>query len=224
MSVVPSQPVPRNDPSRRPSPLQNGDRLSREEFERRYEAMPDLKKAELIEGIVYMGSPVRQNHHGKPHLILGGWLMHYMAMTPWVDGGDNSSVRLDDENEPQPDLHLRLLEGGSSRVSDDGYVEGPVELAIEIAASTVSMDTHRKLKMYREQGVREYLVWRVEDGAVDWFVRRADEYVLLTPDSDGVLKSEQFPGLWLHVPALLSHDLVKLLGVVDQGIAARGTK
>lgn len=186
--------------------------------------MPDLKKAELIEGIVYMGSPVRHNHHGKPHLILAGWLTYYMSKTPGVDGGDNSSVRLDDENEPQPDLHLRLLEGGSSRLSDDDYIEGPVELAAEVAASSVSIDTHRKLKMYREQGVREYLVWRVEDEAVTWFVRRGDEFVPLTPDGDGILKSEQFAGLWLHVPALLSHDLGKLLAVVDQGVAARGSK
>jgi hypothetical protein len=40
-------------------PLENGDRLTRAEFERRYDAMPNLKKAELIKGIVYLGSPVR---------------------------------------------------------------------------------------------------------------------------------------------------------------------
>ena len=40
-------------------PLENGDRLTRAEFERRYAAMPRLKKAELIEGIVYVPSPVR---------------------------------------------------------------------------------------------------------------------------------------------------------------------
>src|SRR5688500_17442331 len=123
MSVVPSQPVPRHEPSRRVPPLENGDRLTRAEFERRYDAMPDLKKAELIEGIGDMGSPVRQNHHGKPHLVLGTWLGYYMAKTPWVDGGDNATVRLDDENEPQPDLHLRLVEGGASKISDDDYIE-----------------------------------------------------------------------------------------------------
>ena len=46
-------------------PLENGDRLSRLEFERRYQAMPELKKAELIEGRVYMASPVRIIH-GQP--------------------------------------------------------------------------------------------------------------------------------------------------------------
>ena len=47
-------------------PLENGDRLTRDEFERRYEAMPHLKKAELIEGVVYVPSPVRYRHHGAP--------------------------------------------------------------------------------------------------------------------------------------------------------------
>ena len=39
-------------------PLEHGDHLTREEFERRYEAMPHVRKAELIEGVVYMPSPV----------------------------------------------------------------------------------------------------------------------------------------------------------------------
>lgn len=47
-------------------PLENGDRLTRPEFERRYEAMLHLEKAELIEGVVYVGSPVRYTQHGKP--------------------------------------------------------------------------------------------------------------------------------------------------------------
>jgi hypothetical protein len=47
-------------------PLENGDRLSRYEFERRYQAMPNLRKAELLEGVVYiMASPLRIKSHGK---------------------------------------------------------------------------------------------------------------------------------------------------------------
>src|SRR5580692_489598 len=52
-------------------PLENGDRLTRAEFERRYDAMPRLKKAELIEGEVYMPSPVRHGQHSYPHSLLG---------------------------------------------------------------------------------------------------------------------------------------------------------
>lgn len=90
----------------RPPPLENGDRLTRAEFERRYEAMPRPTKAELIEGVVYMPSPVRQRSHGRPHYHLAGWLANYEAATPGVEGGDNSTARLDLDNEPQPDVLL----------------------------------------------------------------------------------------------------------------------
>jgi hypothetical protein len=49
--------------------LENGDRLTRAEFERRYQGMPDVKKAELIEGIVYIAPPVRTQHHGRLHAM-----------------------------------------------------------------------------------------------------------------------------------------------------------
>lgn len=56
-------------------PLENGDRLSRYEFERRYRAMPHLKKAELIEGVVYIAAAaLRFKSHGQPHAHLMGWL------------------------------------------------------------------------------------------------------------------------------------------------------
>jgi len=45
-------------------PLESGDRLTRQEFERRYQAMPNIQKAELIEGVVYVASPVRATSHG----------------------------------------------------------------------------------------------------------------------------------------------------------------
>ena|SRR5437016_2046470 len=110
MSVAPIQPsAPSQAASpRRVPPLENGDRLTRVEFERRYNAMPQVKKAELIGGLVYMTSPVRHTTHGRPHLLLGGWIAHYLARTPGLDAGDNSTLRLDEDNEPQPDLLLRL--------------------------------------------------------------------------------------------------------------------
>jgi hypothetical protein len=78
-------------------PLDSGDRLTRSEFERRYDAMPHLKKAELIEGVVYMPSPVRVRSHGKPHGQIMSWVGVYCAATPGVDFADNPTLRLDPE-------------------------------------------------------------------------------------------------------------------------------
>jgi len=201
-------------------PLENGDRLTRVEFERRYAAMPWVKKAELIEGLVYMPSPVRVKRHSKPHVILSSWLGYYLSKTPGLeDYGDNGTVRLDEDNEPQPDLFLLLPErsGGLASIDQDDYVSGAPTWVAEIAASTVSIDLHAKLNAYRRNGVREYLVWRTEDQAVDWFVLREGRYDPLVADANGILKSEQFPGLWLHVGALLKGDLAGLFRVVDEG-------
>src|SRR5438445_7444659 len=90
-------------------PLVDGDRLTRAEFERRYEAMPHVKKAELIEGVVFMPSPVRLDHHGNPHADLITWLGVYRALTPGIRVSDNTTVRLDMDNEPQPDGLLFVL-------------------------------------------------------------------------------------------------------------------
>ncbi len=204
-------------------PLEPGDRLTRAEFERRYDAMPNLKKAELIEGVVYMPSPVRQRRHGQPHLNLIGWLVPYVAATPGVEGGDNSTVWLDNDNEPQPDalLFIDPARGGQARINAADYIEGPPELVAEVSASSVSFDLHTKLNVYRRCGVREYVVWRVLDGAIDWFVLREGQYERLAPDAQGILKSEVFPGLWLDPTALVNGDLARVLGVLQQGIATQ---
>lgn len=216
--------VPANFPepiSKRASvpPLRNGDRLTRREFERRYLAMPGVNKAELIEGNVYMPSPVRLRGHGKGHAFLIGWLTYYVSKTSGIsDIGDNSTVRLDEDNEPQPDVLMLLpaTAGGTSRVDDDGYIVGGPELACEISYSSVSIDLHQKLNAYRRNGVREYLVWRTEDDAVDWFVLRDGKYAPLAP-TDGTLRSTQFPGLWLDVAALIKGDLPTVFAAVDRG-------
>jgi Uma2 family endonuclease len=206
----------------RSRPLEPGDRLTREEFERRYEAMPHLKKAELIEGVVYMPSPVRLAAHGSPHVDLATWLGVYKAATPGVVAGDNATVRLDEQNEPQPDLHLMIDPrcGGQAAVSEDDYVESAPELVAEIASSSASYDLHVKMEAYRRNGVREYIVWRVLDEELDWFVLRQTAYERLLPDKRGWLCSEVFPGLWLDVAALLAGDLPRVLTVVQQGTAS----
>ena len=201
-------------------PLEFGDRLTRHEFERRYQARPDIKKAELIEGVVYTPSPVRARSHGGPHGHIMVWLGVYAAATPGVEFYDNTTVRLDLDNEPQPDALLRLepAAGGNSRVSAEDYIEGAPELIVEIAASSASYDLHDKLRAYRRNGVQEYVVWRVYDKQLDWFRLIQDEYVSLTVDESGVVHSQVFPGLRLAVQALLAGDLVTVLAELRKGI------
>lgn len=202
-------------------PLEPGDHLTRDEFERRYNAMPDSRKAELIEGVVYMAPPaLRWDHHARPHAELLTWLGYYYAATPGVQFGDAGSVRLDLDNEPQPDA-VMVIEprcGGQARYTDDDYLEGAPELVAEVSASTVSIDMNAKLRAYRRNGVGEYIVWRVNDRAIDWFALRQGEYKLLTPFDDGTLRSEIFPGLWLDSAAMLRADLATVLRIVQRGV------
>ncbi|AFY41302.1 Uma2 family endonuclease [Nostoc sp. PCC 7107] len=200
-------------------PLENGDKLTRAEFERRYHAMPNLKKAELIEGVVYVASPVRAKKHGKPHSHIMTWLGTYEAATPGVETLDNTTVRLDADNEPQPDAILRIEQGGQSSITEDDYVEDAPELIVEIAASSASYDLHEKLKVYRRNQVQEYLVWRVYDRQFDWFRLNAGEYIQLEPNPDDIICSQVFPGLWLDKAALLSGDLAKVLAILQQGLS-----
>ncbi|WNC29072.1 Uma2 family endonuclease [Thermosynechococcus sp. PKX82] len=200
-------------------PLESGDRLTRDEFERRYAAMPQLKKAELIEGIVYVASPLRYRSHGQPHLFLITWLGTYCAATPGVEAADAPTIRLDADNEPQPDAILRLSHGGRSRITADDYIEGAPELVVEIAASSAAYDLHDKLRVYRRNGVQEYLVWCTYDRQIHWFSLEAGEYQPLVADTEGMIRSRQFPGLWLVPEALLTHDLGTVLQVLQQGIA-----
>ena len=202
--------------------LENGDRVTRDEFERRYHQMPNVKKAELIEGKVYMPSPLRYEQHGQPHSDIMGWLWVYRAATPKVYAADNTTVRLDFDNEPQPDALLRLDEsvGGNSQISEDDYVEGAPELIVEIASSSASYDLYDKLQVYRRNGVREYLIWLVEDQEFRWYVWMEGSYQQLSPDESGLLKSPFFPGLWLDVSALLAGEMQQVLSVLNSGISS----
>ena len=220
MKTMTSKTGPSNPLNGRIPPLEPGDRLTRAEFERRYEAMPNLRKAELIEGVVYVSSPVRADYHGAPQLSFITWLGTYQAFTLGVKGADNATVRLDLGNEPQPDgvLYIEPAHGGQVRISKDGYIEGAPELAGKVAASSVSIDLHDKLRAYQRNGVREYVVWRVLDEAVDWFVLQRKQYRPLRADGKGILRSKIFPGLWLDPAALLRSDLKAVLAVLQQGL------
>ena len=203
-------------------PLEPGDRLIRDEFERRYAAMPNVKKAELIEGVVYMPSAVRYHQHGFPHTYLVGWLWVYHGATPGTGTADNTTARLDLDNEPQPDgmLFIKPECGGQVKISDDDDIEGAPEFVGEISSSCVSFDMHTKLNVYRRCGVKEYLVWRVLDQEIDWFILRGGTYERLTASEDGVLRSETFPGLWLDREAMLRGDSARVIKVLGPGTAS----
>jgi Uma2 family endonuclease len=205
-----------------PPPLTAGDRLTRPEFERIYQAHPEVKRAELIEGVVYMPSPVHFTKHGLPHSYLITWLGVYCAATPGLLPGDNVTVRLDFENVVQPDAVIRLDPklGGRSRVSADDYLEGPPELIVEIAASSAAYDLHDKRRVYARNGVQEYLAVQMYEQKVDWFVLCEGVYATLKPDAQRILRSEVLPGLWLNPAAIFSGDPAAMLAVLHEGLAS----
>jgi Uma2 family endonuclease len=200
--------------------LEPGDRLTRDEFEHRYELTPRIKKAELIEGTVYMPSAVRARRHAKPQVLLAMWLGTYVLETPGVESLDNATVRLDLDNEPQPDLLLMKFpeKGGQARISPDDYVEGAPELTVEIVGSSKAYDLYQKKTAYRRNGVREYLAWITGENRVVWWELREGDYHEIQPDAEGLLKSGVFPGLWLHAAALLSGDMKAVLAALRRGL------
>lgn len=204
----------------RPPVLESGDRLSRNEFERRYRARPDIKKAELIEGVVYVASPVRIEWHGIPHLAISGLGLIYVAATPGVIAASDSTVRLDQINEPQPDVMFMIAKrpGGHARIDDSGFVDGAPELVIEIASSSASYDLHDKKRAYERSGVGEYVVVLTEETRVVSFRLETGKFVEFFA-TDGVIRSSVFPGLWLDANALLANDSSRLVSTLNQGLA-----
>lgn len=203
-----------------PSPLtilENGDRLNREEFEQRYTASK-IKKAELIEGIVHLASPFSFTSHSKPHSQVIGWLGTYQAAIAGLEVGIEPTVRLDDDNEPQPDAVLFRV-NGNAKIDDDGYISGAPELIAEIAASTVSYDLHSKKRIYERSGVKEYIVWRTLDRQIDWFILENGKYSKLEPNQSGIICSQEFAGLWLDVNAILNNDMSAALRTLQTSLS-----
>jgi Uma2 family endonuclease len=201
-------------------PLENGDKLSRDEFERRYNAMPHLNKAELVEGIVYLASPLHFESHGQPHGFILTWLGTYCAATPRVYFADNATVRLDTNTEVQPDalLFLPSTQGGRCHISEDDFLVGSPELIIEVAASSASYDLHSKRQVYQRCGVLEYLIWVVYEQRFEWLQLQQGQYLPLQPDARGLLHSQIFPGLVLAVAALLTRNLAQVLAELQKGL------
>lgn len=198
-------------------PLRAGERLSREEFLSRWEALPDLRRAALIEGRVYLPSPV-SNIHDWIHTLVILWLGHYAAFTPGCRAGlEGTWLMLKDA--PQPDTTLRILAefGGQSRI-EEPFSAGAPELVAEISASSAARDLGPKLRLYRSAGVREYANVLVNDKKVIWRILVDGDYQVIEPDPDGILRSGVFPGLWLDVGALFALDSPRLLAVLQAGL------
>lgn len=204
-----------------PPPLRDGDRLSREEFLRRWEAMPDLKHAELIDGVVYMPSPVGLKHNDY-HVSLGGWLAIYAAGTHGCRAGAGGTWLMG-EDVPQPDITLRILPeyGGQSRV-EGNYPAGAPELVVEVTHSSTSYDLGPKLRLYQRAGVREYISALLRTEQIVWRELVKGRYRKIAADSDGLWRSRVFPGLWLDADALWQHDLARMYAVLGQGLATGG--
>lgn len=196
-----------------PIPLESGDRLSRDEFHRRYLLRPDIKKAELVDGVVYVASPVRIEQHGEPHTLIAGWAFTYGVAHPDVRIATDSTVRFDELNEVQPDVFL-IRPGRLGAIGQDGYFHGAPDLVVEIAASSAAYDLHAKKSVYEREGVPEYIVWDVEGGRLHWFVLQTGSYSELSPDEGGIIASQVFPGLRLDTKALLSGDRTKLVAAI----------
>jgi Uma2 family endonuclease len=197
--------------------LESGDRLTREEVHRRYCRRPDLWKAELVQGVVYVASPTRTDVHGDPVGLVAFWLNAYRMNVPGLRVAVDSTVYLSADSELQPDVFLYWYpaRGSGARLNDEGYMEGAPELVVEVAASSASYDLHDKLEAYRLAGVPEYIVWLVLDGNIVWFRLRDGEYVRVEPDAAGVIASERFPGLRLNVPAMLAGDATGVLAALN---------
>lgn len=218
--------------------LRDGDRMNTTEFMRRYEATPEGFRAELINGVVYVNRwveigpngkeqimpPISSGGHGTPQIRLGFWAEYYSLLTPGVEASAPTTLNLTEaDSAPEPDALLRLLPevGGTTVLGEDDYLEGVPELIVEIANTTAARDLGEKLEMYQRNRVPEYLVWRTAQRVVDWFrLSRRGEYVSLTPDADGVLKSRVFPGLWLDPVALTTGDRTRVFTVLQQGVAS----
>ncbi len=205
-------------------PLRDGDRLTADEFHRRYDAMPEVKKAELLNGVVYiMSSPVRYVQHGRPVGQIVTWLGVYEAGTPGVLSGTDCTARINNRNEPQPDavLFLDQAHGGQATLDARGYIAGSPEFVAEIGASTIDRDIGPKRDIYEQTGVREYLLWDVDGDRINWWHLTDGAYQLLPMDGNGIIRSRVFPGLWLDVPALRAGDGAGVLATLNRGMAER---
>jgi Uma2 family endonuclease len=202
------------------APLIAGDFLSVDEFLRRWEKMPRLKRAELIRGVVYMPSPLSWLHGGTENNV-GTWLGVYKAATPGCAAANNATWVMGEGNAPQPDTSLCVLpEYGGQSGMQGVLASGAPEFLSEICISSTAYDLHQKLEVYQEAGVQEYLAVLMRERAVRWHRLVGGRFDVVPPPSDGIYRSAVFPGLWLDAAALLAGDLARVLAVLNEGISS----
>ena len=201
-------------------PFEDGDVMDQPTFHALYLETPKGFRAELIEGVVQMPSPV-QRRHAQPSRKVSQWLGAFADATEGTDAFNEITAILAKDSEPQPDHSLIVLPeaGGQTSVSSEDYVIGAPELALEVSNTSVLIDLHAKKQMYDKYGVREYIVVETKRRVVHWFVRRVDQFVPLKVDADGILKSKCFPGLWLESSALFDRSAARLLTTLKLGLA-----
>ena len=201
------------------SPLREGEHLTPDEFLHRWDAMPDLKRAELVDGIVHMPSPLSYIH-GDFEPRLSGWLTFYRLFTPQCVLLGNVTTRMSHDSVPQPDLSLRIPAelGGQSRIEGE-YPAGAPEFIVEVSHSTFARDSGVKQRLYERSGVREYLIVRPTKRQILWHELVNGKFQQIAPDPDGLYRSRIFPGLWLDPDALWNNDLKALYAVIERGAA-----
>ncbi len=202
-----------------PTTLVEGQRLDQPTFHALYESMPPGTRAELIDGVVYLPSPVGREH-GVTQVPVIVWLDNYAEQTPGLEVADSATTILGRKSEPQPDALLRILPeyGGQSRVHR-GYISGAPELVVEVSKATRYVDLGPKRNDYQRAGVREYVVRAVDPDEIYWFAREKGRMSQRSIEPDGFYRSVTFPGLWLDPIALLNGDRKRLRAVVNEGCA-----
>jgi len=202
-----------------PPGLITGQRMSVEEFLRRWEELDDLKKAELIDGIVYVPSPLSLEH-GDLDTLIHWWLAHYAHATPGCKAGNNSTWLMLG-SAPQPDAYLRITpsHGGQSG-KERQFGTGAPELAVEICVTSTEVDFGPKLKLYERAGVREYITIELFGQRIVWRMIENAIYVSQQVPPDGNLRSQVFPGLWLDVAAFWNDDGPKMLAALNAGLSS----
>lgn len=202
-----------------PDELITGMQMDREEFTRRWEKLPHLKNAELIEGTVFVSSPVSLLH-GNNDLAIHAWLGAYQALTPGVDAGCHVTYYML-ESAPQPDAMLRIRPEYGGNSGEHGiYGAGAPELIAEVCGSSTDPDFGPKLHLYHRAGVREYITADTLMRRLKWRALSKGSYRDLEPGPDGILRSVAFPGLWLKPEHLWKCDLGGIFRIVRRGLGS----
>jgi len=199
--------------------MRPGDRLSLEEFLERWRQMPELKSAELIDGVVYMPSPVSLQHMRQDGRFFG-LCASYCFHTPGVECGINGTWLMTSTSAPQPDCSVWVVPqyGGRLKVKDT-LASGVPELAAETCYSSRAYDLGPKLALYQSAGVNEYVAVLVEERRIEWRILVDGSYQLL-PDDAGIYRSKILPGLWVDSNAFWNEDSTALLRTLEQGLAS----